>query len=110
MITTVQGIILVAIFSLATLFTRALPFIAFPASRPTPHFVVYLGRVLPFAITAMIIVYCLKDTPILAYPHGLPELIAILVVAAVFLLFKNSLLAIAGGTILYMILVQAVFI
>ncbi|MDL2252953.1 AzlD domain-containing protein [Ruminococcaceae bacterium OttesenSCG-928-I18] len=109
MITTVQGVALVAIFSLATLFTRALPFLAFPASRPTPHFVVYLGRVLPFAITAMIIVYCLKDTPILAAPHGLPELIAIVVVGAIFLLFKNSLVAIAGGTILYMVLVQVVF-
>ncbi len=107
--TTVQAMLMVAIFSLATLFTRALAFAAFPAGRPTPRFIVYLGRVLPYAITAMLVVYCLKDAPVLVAPHGLPELIAIALVAALFLLAKNSLLAIAVGTIVYMVLVQVLF-
>ncbi len=105
-----QTALTVGIFALATLATRALPFLAFPPGRPTPRYVVYLGRVLPFAITAMLVVYCLKDAALAAPPHALPEFIAIAVVAGLFLIFKNSLLAIAAGTVLYMVLVQAVFV
>lgn len=108
--TTLQAALIVAIFSGATMLTRWLPFLVFPAGRPTPRYIFYLGRVLPFAITTMLIVYCLKDVHIMASPHGAPELLAILVVAALFLAFKNSLLAIAVGTILYMVLVQLVFV
>lgn len=110
MMTPLQTVVVVAIMALAIFGTRTLAFVAFPANRPTPRFVVYLGRVLPFAITAMLIVYCLKEVQVTAPPYGLPELIAILVVAGLFLLFKNSLLAIAAGTILYMVLVQLVFV
>lgn len=108
--TTWQTAVVVALMALTTLFTRALPFAVFPVGRPTPRYVVYLGRVLPFAITSMLIVFCLKNVSVLAWPHGIPELIAIVVVAALFLLFKNSLVAIAAGTILYMFLVQVVFV
>lgn len=100
---------MVAIFATTTFGTRAVAFAAFPPGRPTPKFVVYLGRVLPFAITSMLIVYCLKNTPVFSYPHGLPELLAIVLVAAIFLLFKNSLAAISIGTIVYMLMVQLVF-
>lgn len=105
-----QTLITILLMALVTLFTRALPFIAFPANKPTPKYVVYLGRVLPFAITGMLVVFCLKDVALLAAPHGLPELIAIGVVAGLFLQFKNSLVAIAAGTVLYMVLVQLVFV
>lgn len=101
---------MVAIFAIATLATRAAAFMLFPANRPTPQYVVYLGRVLPFAITGMLVVYCLKHITPLAYPFGLPELIAVLAVAGLYLGFKNSLLAVAGGTVLYMVLVQLVFV
>lgn len=109
MMTTLQAVVTVAIIAVGTLITRALPFLAYPASRPTPRAVVYLGRVLPFAITAMLIVYCLKDVTPFAAPYGLPELLAIFVVALLFLVFKNSLVAIAAGTVVYMLLVQLVF-
>ncbi len=108
--TTTQSIIMVAVIALGTFATRAAAFVIFPSNRPTPAFVLYLGKVLPYAITAMLIVYGLKEVKIGSYPHGLPELIAIALVVAVYLLFKNSLLAIAAGTIAYMVLVQLVFI
>ena len=104
-----QAVIMVAIFAAATFFTRVAAFLLFPANRPTPRYVAYLGKVLPFAITGMLIIYCLKDVSLFAWPHALPELIAIAVVAGLFLLFKNSLLAIAAGPMLYMVLVQVVF-
>lgn len=108
--TTLQAVIMVAIFAVTTAATRFAAFVLFPAGRPTPKFVVYLGRVLPFAITTMLIVYCLRNTAILAYPHGAPELLAIMLVVALFLMFKNSLVAIAAGTVVYMLLVQLVFV
>ena len=108
--TTAQSFIMVAMFAVGTLLTRVLPFIVFPASRPTPKFVAYLGRVLPFAITAMLVVYCLRYVTPFAAPYGLPELISVGAVVLVYLLGKNSIVAIAGGTVLYMALVQLVFV
>lgn len=107
--TTFESAVMVAMLVLATVITRSAAFVAFPAGRKTPKYVLYLGRVLPFAITSMLIVYCLKDMVVFSYPYGLPELISIAVVAGVFLASKNSLAAIAGGTVLYMALVQFVF-
>lgn len=108
--TTWQAVVIVAIFALATFATRAAAFVLFPPQRPTPRYVAYLGKVLPFAITGMLIVYCLKDITPFAPPYALPELIAVAVVAGLYLAFKNSLVAIAAGTVLYMVLVQLVFV
>ena len=107
--TTMQTVITIALFTLATVATRAGAFLLFPASKPTPGYVAYLGRILPFSITAMLIVFCLKDVDVFSGSHGFPELISIALVAGLFLKFKNSLLAIASGTALYMVLVQFVF-
>lgn len=104
-----QTVVMVMAIALATILPRSLPFFIFPPGRPTPKGVVYLGRVLPFAITPMLIVYCLKDTPVLRFPYALPESIAVAVVAGLYLKWKNSLVAIAGGTIFYMALVQLIF-
>ena len=70
----------------------------------------YLGKVLPFAIIAMLMVYCLKGTSLLEWPYGLPELIAVAAVVVLHLWKKNTLLSIGVGTVLYMLLVQFVFI
>ena len=83
--------------------------LVFRADRPTPAFVQYLGRVLPMAVFGMLIVYCLKNVTPFAGSHGLPELIAICVVAALHLWKHQMLLSIAGGTVCYMLLVQFVF-
>ncbi len=108
--TTWQAAIMVAIFAVTTFATRALPFALFPAGRTTPKTVVYLGKVLPFAITAMLVVYCLRNVNIVAAPHGAPELLALLLTAALFLWVKNALVAIAAGTIAYMLLVRFLFV
>ena len=89
--------------------TRFLPFLIFPASKPTPRFISYLGRVLPPAVFGLPVVYCLKNVDLLARGHGIPELIAILFVIILHLSFRKMLLSIAGGTALYMLLVQLVF-
>ncbi len=105
-----QALIIIGVCALTTLGTRALPFLAFPPGKSTPRYIVYLGKVLPFAITTMLIVYCLKDVAIAVSPYALPEILAVALVVTLFLTLKNSLIAIAGGTVLYMILVQLVFV
>ena len=89
--------------------TRFLPFLLFPAGKPTPRYVQYLGKALPGAVFGLLVVYCLKNVGLLSGSHGLPELIAILVVAGLHLWKRQMLLSIAGGTICYMLLVQLVF-
>ena len=105
-----QHILIILIAVLSTVLTRFLPFALFPAGKPLPAFVRYLGRVLPGAVFGLLMVYCFKDVSLLAGSHGLPELIAIAVVAALHLWKKQTLLSIAGGTIAYMLLVQLVFV
>lgn len=107
--TLAQQIITVAMVVLGTMLTRFLPFLLFPAGKPTPKYIQYLGKVLPPAVFGMLIVYCLKGVDVLGGSHGLPELISILLVIVLHLWKRQTLLSIAGGTICYMLLVQTVF-
>jgi branched-subunit amino acid transport protein AzlD len=107
--TLLQQIITIALCVLGTMATRFLPFLIFSEDRPTPAYIQYLGKALPAAIFAMLVVYCLKNVEILTGTHGLPELIAIVVTVALHLWKRQMLVSIAGGTICYMLLVQLVF-
>ena len=106
--TVAQSVLTVLAVVAATMLTRFLPFLIFPEGRTPPAAVTYLGTVLPCAVIGLLVVYCLKDAVFTAW-HGLPELIAILFIVALHTWKKNTLLSIAGGTILYMILVQNFF-
>ncbi|NMA68502.1 MAG: branched-chain amino acid transporter AzlD [Desulfitobacterium sp.] len=105
-----QSLIIIAVIAIGTFLTRALPFILFPAHKETPAFVRYLGNVIPFAAIAMLVIYCLKNVSLLAAPYGLPEGIAIAFILFIHLWRRNVLLSIGGGTLLYMALVQFVFV
>ena len=100
---------MVAVMAAATFLTRALPFLLFGRGGEPPRVVLYLGKFLPPAVIAMLIVYCYRGTDF-AQPVGwLPGLIAGLAVVVLHVWKKNNMLSIVGGTILYMVLVQAVF-
>ena len=100
---------MVAVMAAATFLTRALPFLLFGRGGEPPKVVLYLGRFLPPAVIAMLIVYCYRGTDF-ARPGGwLPGLIAGLAVVVLHVWKKNTMLSIVGGTVLYMALVQAVF-
>ena len=105
----IRALLVIALIALVTFFTRLLPFVLFPEGKETPPYVRYLGKVLPFAIIAMLVVYCLKGTSLLTWPYGLPELIAVAAVVALHVWKKNTLLSIGVGTVWYMVLVQFVF-
>ena len=107
--TLAQQIITVAMIVLGTMLTRFLPFLLFPAGKPTPKYIQYLGKVLPSAVFGLLVVYSLKDVSLLTGSHGIPELISVAVVIALHLWKRQMLLSIAGGTVCYMLLVQLVF-
>jgi len=89
--------------------TRALPFLLFGRGGEVPKVVLYLGKYLPPAVIAMLIVYCLRGMSFGAAADWVPLVIASLTVAAVHVWKRNNMLSIVGGTILYMVLVQVVF-
>ena len=99
--------ILVAVMSAGTILLRFLPFLLF--RKRVPPYVSYLGKVLPPAIIGMLVIYCLRSTPILSVPFGIPELIGVLTVLGLQVWKRNSLLSILAGTLLYMRLTQLVF-
>ena len=107
--TITQQIITIAMVVFGTMLTRCLPFFLFPAGKPTPKYIQYLGKVLPAAVFGMLVIYCLKEVNILSGNHGIPELMGIMVVVLLHLWKRQMLLSIAGGTIVYMLLVQFLF-
>ncbi|MBQ1491698.1 MAG: AzlD domain-containing protein [Blautia sp.] len=102
-----RTVILIAVMSAVTILLRFLPFLVFRGE--TPSYISYLGRVLPAAIIGMLVVYCLKDVSLLSAPHGIPEFLAVALVAAVQVVKRNALLSILAGTLGYMVLIQMVF-
>ena len=104
-----HDVLLIVVAVLVTMATRFLPFLIFGENRKTPPIIEYLGKVLPFAIMGMLVIYCLKDVSLLRFPYGLPELLACAAVVVLHVWKRNSLLSIGGGTVCYMLLVQLVF-
>lgn len=107
--TITQQAITIGAVVLGTVITRSLPFLIFPAGKETPAFIKYLGRVLPPAVFGMLVIYCLRNVDFLSGNHGMPELMAIAAVTALHLWKRQMLISIAGGTVIYMLLVQTVF-
>ncbi len=103
---TKEQIITIILIALATVATRALPFILFPSEQHTPRFVRFLGKYLASAVFGMLLIYCLKDVPLLSGNHGLPQLLGITVCVLLHLWRRNMLLTIAGGTLSYMLLIH----
>ncbi|HIY07853.1 MAG TPA: AzlD domain-containing protein [Firmicutes bacterium] len=100
---------IIAVCSAVTLFTRAFPFLFLSKGKTATKYSVYLAQALPPAVMAMLIVYCLRSTPVLASPHGIPEAAAVAAVILLHLWKRNNLLSILGGTVIYMVLLQGVF-
>lgn len=103
-----RTLIIIAICGGCTFFERALPFLVF-GNRPVPAVIRYLGGLLPMAVMATLVIYCLRGTTFLTPGGFLPQAIACAVVAALHLWRRNSFLSIFGGTVCYMALVQLVF-
>ena len=99
---------LVAVIAAVTIALRFAPFLLL-RGRETPKFIAYLGRVLPYAIMGMLVIYCLRGTSFAQPGTWLPQAISVALVVGLHIWKRNTLLSIIAGTACYMILVQMVF-
>lgn len=108
--TTAYAIAMIAVAAVCTFATRVAPFLLFNGSKPIPPIIRYLGSTLPPAVIALLVVYCLKNVDWVTGTHGIPELLCIAITALLHIWKHNNLLSIGVGTVLYMVLVQNVFV
>ncbi len=109
MLTFQQSLSIIIVVALVTYLTRALPFILYRTKTPSEKMIL-LGKVLPFSIIAILVVYSLKDVHWGSYPHGLPEMLSLAFTAILHWWKQNNMISIGGGTLLYMVLVQVLFV
>ncbi|MFR5890583.1 MAG: branched-chain amino acid transporter permease [Lachnospiraceae bacterium] len=96
-----NSVLIVAVAAAATFLTRVIPFAAF-GKRKIPQTVDYLGRILPPAIIATLVVYCLRNVDFISGYHGAAE-IRLRAICVLHLWRRNTLLSVGGGTVVYMI-------
>ena len=105
-----HALIIMLVMGGCVLLTRILPVLIFGRSAQIPEFILYLGKVIPYTAMGLLIVYCLRDVSLLSGTHGLPELIAMIVVVASYLWKRNTIVSVVLGTAVYMVLLQMVFV
>ena len=109
-----ETMLIILVIALGTFLTRSLPFILFPEGRPIPRYVNYLGNTLPFAMIGLLVIYCIRNVTFTGILQGkatcIPTAIAILTIVVLHKWKESTLLSIAGGTIVYMLLVQNLFV
>lgn len=103
-------IIAIAIMAIITAALRAIPFLIFSGKRKAPQSIVTLSNLLPYAVMSMLVVYCLKNISFASVNSFMPELISCVIVIALHLWKHNTILSIVAGTVIYMLLVQMVFV
>lgn len=106
-----RPVVFIITMSVITALLRFLPFIIFRGSKKTPDFIAYLGKVLPYAIMGMLVVFCLGSVDFIGKggSHGIPELLSILVIVLAHWWRRSTMLSILGGTFCYVLLVNFVF-
>ena len=103
---TLIGILIVAAVTFAI---RIAPFILF-GKKSTPQYIDYIGKYLPPAVISMLIIYCLRNINVYKFPFGLPEVMGVIVVSILHIWKRNNLISIIGGTAIYMIAIQFIFV
>ncbi|WP_414048986.1 branched-chain amino acid transporter permease [Macrococcus animalis] len=103
-----QQLIIIFCVALATMITRYLPFMIFKDDKPLPEIIEYMGRVLPPAVFALLVVYALKDIKWLIPSANIPAVLAITLIIVLHAWKRNMLLSISIGTIYYMIVLRLI--
>lgn len=103
-------LIIVLLVALFTFITRLFPFVVFGRKGEPSAMVKHLGDLLPLAVIAILVIYCLKGTAFSALSEFAPQFIAVAAVILLHVWKRNNLLSILGGTACYMLLVQYVFV
>lgn len=109
-LTPIQTFVIICMVTLGTIITRFLPFVLFQDAKGNNVYINYLGKVLPYSAIGLLVVYCLKGVNFKSPTYGVPEAIAIICITVLHYWKGNTLLSIGVGTVIYMVLVQVVFI
>ncbi len=105
-----HGIFIIVVAAFVTALVRFLPFLLFDHGSEPPEWISFLGKVLPPAVMSVLLIYCIRNENIFLGDRGIPE---VLCIAAAILLHawkRNTILSICVSTVLYMVLVQMVFV
>ena len=103
--TLLQQIIMVSAGVAATMLTRFIPFIAFRPGKPTPKYILYLGKVLPASVFALLVVYCLRHIHSFS-ADSLAQVAAVAFTILIHVWKRNMMWSIAAGTLCYMLLIR----
>lgn len=112
-----QQIAMVAAATLATMLTRFIPFMLFRPGKPTPKYIMYLGKALPASVFALLVIYCIKNISFVASSPAIHTIASIpadtmaqlLGVAFTLLIHfwrKSMMWSIAAGTLFYMAIIR----
>ncbi len=100
-----RAILAICIMAGITFILRSMSFVLFSHGK-TPPYISFLGKYLPFSVIGMLVIYCLKNVSFVRSPYGIPELVAVALVAGLHLWKRNTLLSILVGTVSYMLLLR----
>ena len=100
-----HAILAICIMAGITFILRSMSFVLFTHGK-TPKYISFLGKYLPFSIIGMLVIYCLNNVSLIRSPYGIPEIVAVALVALLHLWKHNTLLSILVGTIGYMLLLH----
>lgn len=98
-------VVIILSCAILTFGLRAFPFLML-RSKEMPKRVDYVGNVLPMAIMATFVVYCMKNISNGSILEALPILLGVALTAVIHLWKKNTVFSILVGTAAYMILIR----
>ena len=108
--TMIYSALVIGVMALVTVAIRVVPFVLFDRGNTPPKWVETLGKLLPPACMSVLVIYCLRNIDITSGNHGLPDLICVAVAMGLHAWKRNTLLSICVSTILYMVLIQLIFV
>lgn len=106
MINIPYSILLIFIAAFFTFVLRSIPFLLFRGTHQMPPRVKKIADLLPPAIMAVLVIYCLKENLVHLGVNSISTFIAVLSVILAHLWKRNTLLSIFVGTAVYMICIR----
>jgi len=97
-----HSILLIAVAAVITFALRAVPFLIFSGNRTMPESIKRVADLLPAAIIAVLVIYCLKADIVTLGMNTLASALGVIVVVTLHLLKRNILISIFFGTAVYM--------
>lgn len=97
-----HSILLILVASAVTFALRAVPFVIFGGKREMPKLIKTVADLLPAAIIAVLIIYCLKADLIALGMGTAASALGVITVVILHLWKRSILISIFGGTAVYM--------